>query len=358
VKILAIHPGASFSTADVWDGLIPTLRAEGHEVKEYRLDERIDRMGHWLKWNWQRAGRVPPKPTSADIQYWASWPSLEMALRLEVDWVLILSGMFYHPDFFILLRRAGLKVACLLTECPYDDQWQQRLIPYLDLVFVNERTSVAAFREWNDHVYYLPHAYEPSRHHPEPSADEPTMPSHDVVFVGTGFMERIEVLSQVDWSGIDLGLYGVWDLLGSRHRLRRYVRSEPIANRQTVALYRRAKIGLNLHRTSVSYGRFVPRIERAESLNPRAYELAACGLFHLSDDRAELGEVFGDGVPRFADAASLEGQLRFYLDHPDERAEVAAELPALVARHTFAERAATVSAALRAYAPAREVVPV
>jgi spore maturation protein CgeB len=165
------------------------------------------------------------------------------------------------------------------------------------------------------------------------------VPSHDVVFVGTCFQERIELLSSVDWTGIDLGLYGSWDELGSRSKLRKYVRGEETNNLLTAALYRKAKVGLNLYRQSKGFGRNAPRIESAESLNPRAYELAACGAFHISDYRAEVIEVFGDLVPTFTDTESLEQQIRFWLRPDAYRGPIAKQLPGAVKGQDWHSRA-------------------
>ena len=56
-------------------------------------------------------------------------------------------------------------------------------------------------------THYLPVGYDPAQHGPQMNGEAP---AHDVVFVGTGFESRVALLSQVDWSGIDLGLYGAW----------------------------------------------------------------------------------------------------------------------------------------------------
>ena len=135
-----------------------------------------------------------------------------------------------------------------------------------------------------------------------------------MVFVGTGFQERIEVLKDVDWDDIDFGLYGIWSLLGARSKLRRYIRAKEIENDVTASLYRKAKIGLNIYRTSKGFGRYTNKIEHAESANLRAYELAACGLFHVSTYRKEVEEIFGDLVPTFESSAELEAIVRDYLE--------------------------------------------
>ena len=107
----------------------------------------------------------------------------------------------------------------------------------------------------------------------------------------------------------------------------------------TAALYRRAKIGLNLYRGSKGWGKGAPQIEHAESLNPRAYELAAVGAFHLSTPRAEVTDVFGDLVPTCATPAEASQLIRRWLADADGRARVAAQLPACVAEMSWRERA-------------------
>jgi len=340
VKILAVHPGASIATHDVHTGLRDALRARGHEVAEYALDARIERSGAWLNYCWRRGGKVVDKPGPADILYHAGEELVARSLRLMPDVVLITSAMYLHPDVLILLKRAGLKTAVLFTESPYDDIRQARLIPYLDCAWTNERYSAEQMG-----VGYLPHAWHPDIHVPNLPVN-PDVPSHDVVFVGTGFQERIDLLGAVDWDGIDLGLYGSWDLMGSRNKLRQYIRGGYVDNPVTIQLYRRAKIGLNLYRTSKGFGRHAPKIDVAYSLNPRAYELARCGCFTISDYRPEVAAVFGDLVPTFTRAEDVRDLVDRWLGDDAGRAHVSAALPATVEDHSWASRAAQVESDL------------
>lgn len=361
--ILLVHPGASVSTADVYNGYAGALRRRGLRVVTYALDSRIQFAGEWFHRLYHRRRKVDPtveKPSPADVLYLAGQFVLERALRHQVDWVLIISAMYLYPDVLILLKRAGLRVAILLTESPYDDPAQARVAPLADLCWTNERTSVGPLRAVQPATSYLPHAYEPRRHRPtcdcldwpppaggsmemvrghHPRCGAAYLPAHEALFVGTGFAERVEVLAANDWLGVDLALYGSWDILGSRSKLRRYLRSKgPIDNRLAAALYRQCTVGLNLYRTSMGFGRQAPRVTRAESLNPRALELAACGVFTISDDRAEVREVFGRYVPRIAAPAGLAAMVRHALTHEPDRRAMAACLPDLVRGWTFDQR--------------------
>lgn len=351
VRILLVHPGASWSTADIWTGLKGALERAGVELVNYALDGRIGYAGAFLDQAWRMKRKAEPdcvKYTDADVFYLASTGVLERALRFECDWAIVVSGMYIHPDAMIMLRRAGVKVALLLSESPYNDD---RALPFAecaDVVWVNERSRVPVFRERNPHTYYWQHAIDPMRHKRGATETDKEAATHDVVFVGTGFVERIWTLEAVDWSGIDLGLYGTWNLIGSRNRLRQHLRGPVVPNDVTAALYRRAKVGLNLHRTSVTYGRVVPHIEDAESMGPRCYELAATGCFFATDYRAEVADVFGTTVPVFHSPQELEETIRYYLAHDDERQAIADSLPGMVTSHTFDDRVAEMLSVLRA----------
>ncbi len=147
----------------------------------------------------------------------------------------------------------------------------------------------------------------------------------DVVMVGTGWKDRQTLLEQVDWTGIDLRLYGLWPEMDSSSPLWKYLWPVCVDNTLMPAHYAAARICLNLHR----------KHQKAESMNPRAYELAACGRFQICDDRQEVEEVFGDAVPTFQTATELEDQIRWALAHPEMRQIKAQRSHELVRNHSF-----------------------
>src|SRR5262245_51072501 len=283
-----------------------------------------------------------PKPNVADIMYQAGVGAIEMALRHHVDVVLIVSAMLMHPDVVIMMKQAHLTVVVLFTESPYDSEQELAMAARVDGCWTNERSCVAAFQAVNPRAGYLPHAYHPERHFVATRLRDCTVPTHDVVFVGSGFSERVEWFNAINWSGIDLGLYGTWKGLGLSRHLRECVRDEQINNEYAAALYRRARIGLNLYRSRKNWGYGAQKPLYGESLSPRAYELAACGSFHLSEFRAEVREVFGDLVPPFSTPTEAAALIRMWLADDAGRARVAAALPACIAEASWVERAKTV----------------
>lgn len=360
MKVLVVGPGASWSTADVEAGLVYGLQAHGVDVVRFALDGRLNGAQAWLFNAWRRKRKTQPdlpRPTFADLLYQAGMGALERALRHQVDAVVAVSAMYLHPDVLILMRRAGLRVTVLFTESPYDVEQELQVAQIVHGCWTNERACVAQFRSVCPNAGYLPHGWHPERHRPGVQPGDAAVRAHDVVFVGSAFRERVEWFRSIDWTGIDLGLYGNWDALSSRDRLRQYVCGGATTNAVSAALYRRAKVGLNLYRSSKGFGRQAPRIApaSAESLSPRAYELAACGAFHLSEARAEVREVFGDLVPTFASPTEAAALIRRWLADDAGRAAVAASLPAVVAESSWVQRASQVIGDLAALIDARRV---
>lgn len=264
---------------------------------------------------------------------------LDALVPMAVDAVVIVSAIHLTADVIARLQRAGVGVYIVFTESPYDHAHELATAALVDGCWTHERAMVDAFSAVNPRVAYLPHAWHPERHGVEMDAD---VPAHDVVFVGSGFPERITFLNAIDWTGIDLGLYGIWEGFGLKDALEPCIKSGPIDNTTAAALYRTAKIGLNLYRRTT---------HPVESLNPRAYELAACGAFSISEHRAESGDVFGELVPTFRAPAEAEALIRRWLADDAGRARIARQLPARVAMATWGERGHQVCADLAQWVP-------
>lgn len=388
-SVMVFHPGTSMSTSDVCAGLIAGLQAHGVHVEEYPLDVQIALHGRLLEWLWQENGRQGQKYTSTDVIYKAGKELLADACRARrlhgVEWILVVSGMYQHPDFLVYLRDVGFKVAVLLTESPYDLEQELEAIdrravtgarePVANVVFTNERTCLEACRAIQPRSDYLPHAWNPAAAAPDPAQDA-QIPSYDVVHVGTYFEERVQFLRDIDWTDLRLGLYGTTDEIRLMARARRgpawlpesvrrglepsravtelqaaarivgrHIRGGYVPTAATQALYRRATVGLNFHRTSKGYLTGAHITAPAESLNPRCYELAAAGCFFASDPRAELAERL-PMVPTFTSAGECEAIIRRAIAEPAWRQAIAAAAQAAVQPHTWTARARTVLDAL------------
>lgn len=385
MRIALVMPGHDYSTQDVYNGLAYGLRALGHAVIEYDTGIRCDMANLALHELW-RQGRRSDKPSLASTLYEGGRALYADLVEQAADAVVIVCSLMWHPQHTRNLKKAGVTVGIVHTEAPYMDALLAENLAEANVVWVNERTSVERLKDywsWRDsrpRIHYLPHGYHPERHNtrPWPEADE--QPAHDVVFVGTGFKERIALLEAIDWTGINLGLYGHWGLLRAPRGLRispkrpefpdrvrlailrrlaasgapgvsplwQFYREGVIPNTRAALLYRRAAINLNLFRGSEKFRADSVQIPGGESANIRCYELAAMGAFFLTDNRPELADLFGGAVPTFDTPEQAAQLIRHYLGRPDEREQVVREVLQSIEPHSYVTRAAQVVAELRA----------
>jgi len=336
VRILFVHPACRFAIWDVARGYRAALgRLLGEEsFKDYYLDRHLSYHLRALEVN-------APKEVAADQAFVAKLASeniLNEAIYHDAQMVFIVSGLNTHPIALKALEKVGIPAAVLLTENPYDDEPQAEWVANYPAmkVFTHERFS-AETRGWT----YLPHAYDPAVHRPvEPDPAQ----ACDVLLVGTGWRERQYFLESTDWTGIKLRVVGpssAWPALTERSPIWKHFVNEPVDNATIAPRYAAAKICLNFHR----------RHPHAYSPNPRAYEIAGCGAFQLSDPRPGVTDLFGGAVPIFNSPEELGSLVRYYLKNDEERRTFAAASMKRVQLETFDTRAVELLAHLRRQVP-------
>ena len=333
MRVYVVHPGANFATSDVYTGLVAGLCACGVEIHEGRIDTILNFYDTAVRAGVATGAMDAAKftPGLFNKQRLASAHITQSILDVWPDLVLVVSGHNYHTRDVQLLRKVGLKVVLLCTESPYFIDLELILAQIYGTVFTNERACLPRFRAVTPRAWYLPHAWNEQTH--RPGAPDPAK-ACDAFFVGSWFEERRALLLGDAWDGINL----VW----KGHDLSDFPDSI-VPNDEAAVWYRSAAISLNMHRTTTSNGTGQHiRPGEAESLNPRAYEIAACGGFQLMDDsRAERLEIFGDTMPTYkaGDAADLTKQIRWWRDKPDYRAEWAHAQHQAILPHTWTARA-------------------
>lgn len=319
MRILIIYPGHSHSTIDCATGYENALRVIGHTVRAFNYHNQLAFYQDALKY-WQRRNKnFVLNDLGEATLILASEQVIVEAVDFVPDVVLIVNGFALHKRAYDLLDRLCLPMALVLTESPYLDGEQAKIIAqgHVKVAFTNDRISVEPLSEASGHrVEYLPHSYDPTRHHKKDAVLDKY--HSDVFFFGTMWAGRQRLLEPVKrWC--------------KRHRVKARIggvgfkrRRGMIDNDQLVRYYSATKVALNHHRTfaGIENGKEV-HCTNAYSLGPRAYEIAACRAFQLSDARPELAEVFGDTVPVYTDAEGLIDKLSYYLAHDGERAAMA-----------------------------------
>lgn len=328
-KVLVVHPGPAFSVADVHHGLVKGLRANGCEVGTFNLDDRLE---FYARAHVKRDDGSYTKAFTGPAANEMAVAGIEqVCYEWWPDIVILVSGFFIPPRLWAILNERPHHVVYWCTESPYEDDRQARGARYADTVILNDPTNLDRYRtDVNGRTFYLPHSYDPDIHHPGPPSPDLAC---DFAFVGTGFPSRVEWLEQVDWTGIDANLAGHWKIVNydsPLDPLLMHPRDECIPNVEAARLYRSAKASLNLYRrehTEESHA-------DGWAIGPREVELAACGTFFFRDPRPEGDELF-PMLPTVTDPDQFSKELRWWLDHPDERQAAADKARAVVADRTF-----------------------
>lgn len=182
----------------------------------------------------------------------------------------------------------------------------------------------AASGEFGVPVTPLLQATNPSRFRPgaaEPDTGEP------ILFVGSTRGEFRPAVRDSVAAGFDVSVYGVgWEAFLPPHA----IAGEFIPNDRLPAAYASAGIVLNDHWPDMAVEGF---------LSNRLFDAAACASRVLSDQATGLGEVFGDTVRTYADAAQMTAVLGAGADAFPDRGD-RLELARRVARdHSFDARA-------------------
>lgn len=328
MRVLVIEPGPDFSVKDVHDGLCAGLAANGAEVRTLNLGDRLC---------FYSSAHVPVegelvRAMDLDQAKWlaARWVEAE-TFRFWPDVVIFVSAFIIPTQILELFRHRPQHTVGWFTEAPYEDAEQLQMAGLFDTVIVNDPATIDAYRAVNPRTWYIPHGFNPSRHHP----GRPVRSlMGDFGIVGTGFPERVKFLEAVDWSGLTVRLGGNWMSTAEDSPLRRFLVhdiDECMGNDVTASLYRSVKVSANLYRKDI-----VTEGSTADgwAMGPREVELAACGTFFLRTPRGEGDELF-PMLPIFTEPDELGELARWWAAHDEQRIAAAAAARRAVSDRTF-----------------------
>jgi spore maturation protein CgeB len=296
------------------------LRSLGHQTQMIYYDRAVE--DHILAAQLRLPNGVLRKSFGAVDKRWLSLISRRTVRQVKSfapDLVLLLKGDLLAPEFLAEIKHlAGAK----LVTWWLDDPFRFRdFIPALDLIdnfFIFDRSYIPALLEHGAKAAtYLPCACAIDVLRPLGlSAADRQQYGSQVSFVGCHYPQREAILSALE--SFELGIWGPgWrrNLPADRTALRSAYRGWATPQ-QAVKIYNASATCLNIHHQQTRDG----------GLNFRTFELAACGAFQLVDYVPGLEDLFVPGaeIVCFHEVAELCQQVRYYLDHPAERASIAA----------------------------------
>lgn len=259
----------------------------------------------------------------------------------EPDFVLALAQAPVTRQLLKRLRRDGVLTAMWFVEDFRLFTYWRVFAPLYDFFFTLQKSPFLEELKaaGMPNGVYLPAAALPSFHRPvELSRQEQTIFGSAVSFVGAGYPNRRTAFRH--FLPYDFKIWGSdWK---NAPELVPYLQRKGarISPEDTVKIFNASQINLNLH----SSIRAMPPIQPGDFINPRTFEIAACGAFQLVDQRSLLSECFSlsgkdQELETFSDMAELEEKIAYFLNHSEERQLLAQRArEKVLARHTYRHR--------------------
>lgn len=258
------------------------------------------------------------------------------ARAFRPDLVLGLAQSPFTPECATALREAGVRSAYWFVEDFETLDYWKGLHGAFDLFLTIQRgrfhRELAALS--SAPVAYLPTCADPAFCHPEPWLEG--VPP-ELSFVGAGYFNRERLFLEL----LDLPLR-IWGSDWRAHGPLRPLlqdggrRTTPELNRR---IFSNSRINLNLHSSSYHAGIH----PQGDFVNPRTFEILACGGFQLVDRRSLLAGLLvpGRDLLCYESVAELRQLIRHYSHHDEERRAIAeAGRRTVLARHTYQRRMA------------------
>jgi len=287
-----------------------------------------------VKFNWWMRGHRPPRlrPFSQEV--------VQACREFHPLWLLATGLAPLDASALQAIGQLGVQRLNYLTDDPLNSAhrspWFLKALPHYDHVFSPRRANMEDLRRLGcPAVSYMPFAYAPELHFPEPSVTtaEQAQFAAEVVFVGGADCDRVPYMAALIRAGFKVALYGGYWERYPETKAHARGHADPQTLRKAI---RGAKVALCLVRRANRDGHAM-----------RTFEVPAVGACMLVEDTEEHRELFGEegkSVVYFRDVDDMIEKLRWLLAHDDERQRLAQTVHHLITKgkHTYRDRLMTV----------------
>ncbi|MEK8131258.1 DUF3880 domain-containing protein [Paenibacillus filicis] len=271
----------------------------------------------------------------------------ELAEMHRPDLMIVLNGLHVFPGDHLeqvdCVRSLGIRTVIWFADDPYFTNFTAAIAQRYDTVVTHEQSCVPFYEQAGcAQVHYLPLAADTGLFRP---LSVPPAYRSDICFIGMAFWNRVQFFDQLApylrGKKVFIG-GGLWDRMSNYRMVKRHVRSGWIPVEESVMYYSGAKLVINLHRghdhkTDNKNAQGVPAL----SVNPRTYEISACGTLQLTDVRDDLTCYYTPGVDLdvYSSPQELIDKIDYYLKHEDIRRTMACNgLRRTITEHSFMSR--------------------
>jgi spore maturation protein CgeB len=308
------------------------LRDLGHEVEVLKYDQHYGL--------YQRCGESARDSESRHLMQGTFAVLLadltaDTAIKSAADLVWYTAQSPVSVKSLRLLRAEGIKTSFWFVEDIRRFDYWKHLVQEFDVVFTIQVGEVkeAIINAGARRVEYLPMAVNPKLHRTlQLNADDATRYGSEVSFVGAGYRNRVRLfeLLRID----DLKLWGNdWP---DKWQAKLQESGRRVTPEETCSIYNASRINLNIH-SSVN-GEL---LEVGDFVNPRTFEIAACGAFQIVNEQVPLSDMFDlkNELNAVRTVNELKDSIQYYSSHPLERKDMAQAAQQRVLReHTYRHR--------------------
>ncbi len=260
------------------------------------------------------------------------------AAEARPDIILALAQAPLDKETIKRLKDLGAPIAFWFVEDFRTLKYWEGIAPAYDSFFTIQRGEFFSKLESIESppFHYLPQACHPGIHgRVNLNALDKNKFGSDLSFMGAAYYNRTQLFSQL--LNYDFKIWGTgWDG-DSVYGACLQNSGERISTEDTVKIYNASKINLNLHSSGFHEG----VNPNGDFVNPRTFEIGACGGFQLVDQRSELISSFdiGNELITFKDGKDLKEKINYFLHAPEERTQIAeASKRRVISDHTFSNR--------------------
>jgi len=259
---------------------------------------------------------------------------VSLALLVKPDLCLVAGGNRILPETLKILKSQGTKPVLWTVDAPRDFRPILEAAAFYDHIFCGgtEAQELLA-RDGFQKTHWLPFACDPDTHKPaEISPEEKAEWGSEVAFVGSFYPNRAQILEKI--TDFDLKVWGPgWKTLPRGSALKKRTTAQKLKPGEWIKILSSSKINLAIH--------FQDGKTPCYQASPRVYETLACRSFLLVDEQKDVKSLFQDGkhLAFFKDSEDLREKIDYYLNHADERKEMAAQgYEEVIRKHTYMNR--------------------